>query len=86
MATLPPGPGGRVAGRMILKQYGYKPLSQASPTICFERRYNVPMRPPNAEVFAELVRDTSKPLPEGFESLKRLNLALAAGTAGVREG
>jgi hypothetical protein len=49
---------------------------KASSTIWFEKAHNLPMRQPNPEIFAEFVRDTSKPLPGGFEELKRTNLGL----------
>jgi hydroxyacylglutathione hydrolase len=49
---------------------------KASSTIYFEQRFNLPMQRPNAEVFAEYVRETSKPLPEDFEVIKAKNLGL----------
>ncbi|MFC1660228.1 MBL fold metallo-hydrolase [Gemmatimonadota bacterium] len=50
---------------------------KASSTIYFERRFNLPMQCQNAEVFAEFVRDTAKPLPRNFEEIKARNLGLA---------
>ena len=55
---------------------GINMSAKASSTIYFEKRFNLPMRQPNPEIFAEFVRDTSKPLPEGYERLKRRNLGL----------
>ena len=49
---------------------------KASSTIYFEKRYNLPMRQPNPVIFAEFVRDTSKPLPEGYQRMKMRNLGL----------
>jgi glyoxylase-like metal-dependent hydrolase (beta-lactamase superfamily II) len=49
---------------------------KASSTIYFEKRHNLPMQRPNAEVFAEFVRDTAKPLPEDFERIKATNLGM----------
>ena len=51
--------------------------SKAASTIYFEKKYNLPMRQPNPEIFAEFVRDTSKPLPDSYQRLKRRNLGLA---------
>jgi len=58
---------------------GINMSGKAASTIWFERRYNLPMRQPNAEIFAEFVRDTSKPLPENLETIKGLNLGLEDG-------
>jgi hypothetical protein len=60
---------------------------KASSTIYFEKKFNLPMGQPNPEIFAEFVRDTSKPLPEQFQRIKRKNLGLEeseseAGEAG----
>jgi len=55
---------------------GINMSAKASSTIYFEKRFNLPMRQPNPEIFAEFVRDTSKPLPEGYLELKRRNLGL----------
>jgi glyoxylase-like metal-dependent hydrolase (beta-lactamase superfamily II) len=49
---------------------------KASSTIYFEKRHNLPMQRPNAEVFAEFVRDTAKPLPGSFERIKAQNLGM----------
>lgn len=65
---------------------GINMSQKASSTIYFERRYNLPMHQPNAEIFSEFVRDTSKPLPEGCQALKRRNLGLDVGTGGMGEG
>jgi hydroxyacylglutathione hydrolase len=56
---------------------GINMSAKASSTIYFEKKYNLPMRQPNAEIFAEFVRDTSKPLPDLFEEKKRVNMGLA---------
>jgi len=56
---------------------GINMSAKATSTIYFEKRFNLPMRQPNPEIFAEFVRDTSKPLPEGYQALKRRNLGLA---------
>jgi len=55
---------------------GINMSAKASSTIYFEKRFNLPMRQPNPEIFAEFVRDTSKPLPQGFRELKRRNQGL----------
>jgi len=55
---------------------GINMSGKASSTIFFEKKFNLPMRQPNAEIFAEFVRDTSKPLPETFQNLKAHNLGL----------
>jgi hydroxyacylglutathione hydrolase len=55
---------------------GINMSAKATSTIYFEKQFNLPMRQPNPEIFAEFVRDTSKPLPEGYETMKRLNLGL----------
>ncbi len=55
---------------------GINMSGKASSTIYFEKKYNLPMRQPNPEIFAEFVRDTSKPLPEGYALLKRRNMGL----------
>ena len=56
---------------------GINMSSKAASTIYFEKKYNLPMRQPNPEIFAEFVRDTSKPLPDSYQRLKRRNLGLA---------
>lgn len=56
---------------------GINMSAKASSTIYFEKKYNLPMRQPNAEIFAEFVRDTSKPLPDLYEERKRVNMGLA---------
>jgi hydroxyacylglutathione hydrolase len=55
---------------------GINMSAKATSTIYFEKQFNLPMRQPNPEIFAEFVRDTSKPLPEGYEAMKRRNLGL----------
>ncbi len=55
---------------------GINMSAKASSTIYFEKRFNLPMRQPNPEIFAEFVRDTSKPLPQGYEALKKRNQGL----------
>lgn len=55
---------------------GINMSAKATSTIYFEKKFNLPMRQPNAEIFAEFVRDTSKPLPDRFQFLKRRNLGL----------
>ncbi len=55
---------------------GVNMSAKASSTIYFEKRFNLPMRQPNAEIFAEFVRDTSKPLPNRFLELKAENMGL----------
>jgi hydroxyacylglutathione hydrolase len=55
---------------------GINMSGKASSTIYFEKMHNLPMRQPNPEIFAEFVRDTSKPLPEDFRILKSRNLGL----------
>jgi hydroxyacylglutathione hydrolase len=57
---------------------GINMSAKATSTVYFEKRFNLPMRQPNPEIFAEFVGDTSKPLPEGYESMKRRNLGLPA--------
>jgi len=57
---------------------GINMSAKASSTIYFEKKYNLPMRQPNAEIFSEFVRDTSKPLPDRYQLLKKQNLGLAA--------
>jgi len=56
---------------------GINMSGKASSTIFFEKKYNLPMRQPNPEIFAEFVQDTSKALPEGYQEIKRRNLGLA---------
>lgn len=55
---------------------GINMSAKAASTIYFEKKYNLPMRQPNPEIFAEFVRDTSKPLPDSYQRLKRRNLGL----------
>lgn len=55
---------------------GINMSAKATSTVYFEKRFNLPMRQPNPEIFSEFVRDTSKPLPEGYQILKRRNLGL----------
>jgi len=57
---------------------GINMSAKAASTIYFEKKYNLPMRQPNPEIFAEFVRDTSKPLPEAYQLLKKRNLGLIA--------
>ncbi|MFO8173668.1 MAG: MBL fold metallo-hydrolase [Longimicrobiales bacterium] len=57
---------------------GINMSAKATSTIYFEKKYNLPMRQPNAEIFAEFVRDTSKPLPDRFQFLKSQNLGLVS--------
>ena len=64
---------------------GINMSAKATSTIYFEKRFNLPMRQPNPEIFAEFVRDTSKPLPEGYEVLKRRNLGLQGQGGGSEE-
>ncbi len=61
---------------------GINMSGKASSTLWFEKRHNLPMRQPNPEIFAEFVRDTSKPLPLGFQDLKRLNLGFRDAAPG----
>ncbi len=63
---------------------GINMSGKASSTIWFEKKHNLPMRQPNPEIFAEFVRDTSKPLPEEMQATKRLNMGLEEGPAGAR--
>jgi hydroxyacylglutathione hydrolase len=65
---------------------GINMSGKASSTIYFEKKYNLPMRQPSPEIFAEFVRDTSKPLPEGYARLKRENMGLATGGPGRDDG
>jgi len=65
---------------------GINMSAKATSTIYFEKRFNLPMRQPNPEIFAEFVRDTSKPLPEGYEMLKCRNLGLSAPDEGEAAG
>jgi hydroxyacylglutathione hydrolase len=55
---------------------GINMSAKATSTIYFEKKYNLPMRQPNPEIFAEFVRDTSKPLPEMYEERKKRNMGL----------
>jgi glyoxylase-like metal-dependent hydrolase (beta-lactamase superfamily II) len=57
---------------------GINMSAKAASTVYFEKRFNLPMRQPNPEIFAEFVRDTSKPLPEDYQILKRRNQGLPA--------
>jgi hydroxyacylglutathione hydrolase len=57
---------------------GINMSGKASSTIFFEKKHNLPMKQPNAEIFAEFVRDTSKPLPEGYQEIKERNLGLGS--------
>lgn len=57
---------------------GINMSAKATSTIYFEKKYNLPMRQPNAEIFAEFVRDTSKPLPNRFQFLKSQNLGIVS--------
>jgi glyoxylase-like metal-dependent hydrolase (beta-lactamase superfamily II) len=65
---------------------GINMSAKASSTIFFEKKFNLPMRQPNPEIFAEFVRDTSKPLPEGYEILKCKNLGMPTSEEGEAEG
>jgi len=65
---------------------GINMSAKATSTIYFEKRFNLPMRQPNPEIFAEFVRDTSKPLPEGYQLLKSRNLGLPAPAEGEAAG
>jgi hydroxyacylglutathione hydrolase len=56
---------------------GINMSAKATSTIYFEKKYNLPMRQPNPEIFAEFVHDTSKPLPEAYQLLKKRNLGLS---------
>lgn len=58
---------------------GINMSGKASSTVYFEKKYNLPLRQPTPEIFAEFVRDTSKPLPEGYSALKRRNMGLEGG-------
>ncbi len=58
---------------------GINMSGKAASTIYFEKKYNLPMRQPNQEIFAEFVRDTSKPLPDDFRELKRMNMGISQG-------
>jgi glyoxylase-like metal-dependent hydrolase (beta-lactamase superfamily II) len=53
---------------------GINMSAKAASTIYFEKKYNLPMRQPNPEIFAEFVRDTSKPLPEMYQERKLRNM------------
>ena len=64
---------------------GINMSAKATSTVYFEKRFNLPMRQPNPEIFAEFVRDTSKPLPEGYQLLKRRNLGLPTGPENQEE-
>jgi glyoxylase-like metal-dependent hydrolase (beta-lactamase superfamily II) len=65
---------------------GINMSAKATSTIFFEKKFNLPMRQPNPEIFAEFVRDTSKPLPEGYERLKCQNLGMPTSKEGEADG
>jgi glyoxylase-like metal-dependent hydrolase (beta-lactamase superfamily II) len=64
---------------------GINMSGKASSTVWFEKKYNLPMRQPNKEIFAEFVRDTSKALPEGYQRIKKRNLGLEESDADAGE-
>jgi len=49
---------------------------KASSTIGLEKVLNLPMLQPDAAGFAAFVRETSRPVPEGYRRLKAINLGL----------
>lgn len=50
---------------------------KASSTIGIEKLLNLPMSQPDAASFASFVRETSRPVPEGYKRIKAINLGLA---------
>ncbi len=50
---------------------------KASSTIGMERLFNLPMLQPDAASFASFVRETSRPVPDGYKTIKAINLGLA---------
>lgn len=50
---------------------------KASSTIGLEKLLNQPMLQPDAAGFASFVRETSRPVPEGYKRIKAINLGLA---------
>jgi hydroxyacylglutathione hydrolase len=49
---------------------------KVSTTIGFEKRFNLAMKQPTAEAFAEFVHDTAKPFPKDYGRIKSYNLGL----------
>lgn len=49
---------------------------KAASAIYFEKHYNLPMRRPNGEIFAEFVRDTTWELPADYQHIKSVSPGL----------
>ncbi len=58
---------------------GVNMSGKASSTIAFERRFNLALAHPDAETFAAFVRQTLRPLPDDYATIKRRNLGLLPG-------
>jgi len=56
---------------------------KASSTIGMEKLLNLPMSQPDAASFASFVRETSRPVPEGYKRTKAINLGLAVKESGT---
>jgi glyoxylase-like metal-dependent hydrolase (beta-lactamase superfamily II) len=55
---------------------GINMSGKVSSTIWFEKRYNLPMQQPDADAFAQFVRDSAKPFPVSYARFKAINLGL----------
>lgn len=62
---------------------GVNMSGKASSTIEFERRHNLAMRQPDAVAFSAFVKETAKPFPKDYATIKAANLGLAAMPEGV---
>jgi glyoxylase-like metal-dependent hydrolase (beta-lactamase superfamily II) len=57
---------------------GVNMSGKASSTIGFERRHNLALQQPDAAAFAAFVRDSVRPFPDDYRSIKSCNLGLVA--------
>ena len=55
---------------------GVNMSGKASSTIYFERHHNLALAQPDAEAFGRFVKETAKPFPENYASIKSFNLGL----------
>ncbi|HSD77637.1 MAG TPA: MBL fold metallo-hydrolase [Solirubrobacteraceae bacterium] len=57
---------------------GVNMSGKPSSTIGFERRFNLALQQQDAAAFAAFVRETARPLPDGYRAIKSCNLGLVA--------
>ncbi len=55
---------------------GVNMSGKASSTIAFEKKFNLAMRQPDAHSFGRFVKETAKPFPDNYASIKSYNLGL----------